>query len=106
MAVLWQGSADQPLTPGEVQTVLGGDLAYNTVQTILIRLHDKGLVERRKCGRGHEYWPVNDAATTTATRMRALLSGPADRHKVLQQFAAALDPQDAATLREMLKDRS
>ena len=106
MAVLWRSAVGQPLTPGEVRNLLGGNLAHNTVQTILIRLHEKGLVERRKSGRSHGYWPVNDAATTTASQMRALLSGQADRQEVLQQFAAALDPRDAAMLRDLLKDQS
>jgi predicted transcriptional regulator len=105
MTALWQGSADRPLTPADVQAHLGGDLAYNTVQTILIRLHEKGLVERRKTGRSHAYWAVTDAATTAAAQMSALLSGRADRQTVLQQFAATLDPRDAAVLRDLLGDR-
>ena len=35
LAALW--AADKPLTAGEVVDTLGGDLAYNTVQTILTR---------------------------------------------------------------------
>jgi predicted transcriptional regulator len=105
MAVLWRsGSSQHPLTPSQVQHDLGAGLAYNTVQTILIRLHDKGLVDRRRVGRGHAYWAVNDAATTAASRMSALLSGRGDRAAVLQQFAAFLDPQDAAVLRDLLRD--
>ena len=48
------------------------------------------------------YWPVEDAATAAATRMRAALADRADRHAVLQQFAASLDESDAAVLRELL----
>jgi predicted transcriptional regulator len=102
MSVLWQASADQPLAPSDVQSRLGGDLAYNTVQTILTRLHEKGLVERRREGRGHAYWAVNGAAATAAAQMSALLAGRGDRQAVLQQFAASLDAQDAATLRNLL----
>jgi len=103
MAVLW--AADEPMTAGGVQTVLAGGLAYNTVQTILIRLLDKGLVRRSPAGRGHAYWPVRDAATTAADRMRAALDGRPDRRAVLQQFADALDPADADTLRALLTER-
>jgi len=106
MAVLWQGSADAPLTPAKVQAQLGDGLAYNTVQTILIRLYDKGLVGRRKVGRGHAYWAVRDAAATAAARMSAVLSARDDRQAVLQQFAASLDPRDAAVLRDLLRDQS
>jgi predicted transcriptional regulator len=98
--VLW--ARDEPVTAADVQEALGGDLAYNTVQTILIRLHDKGLVQRRKAGRGHVYWPVQDAATTAAEQMRATLTDRADRRAVLQQFAASLDEADANTLRRLL----
>jgi predicted transcriptional regulator len=105
MSVLWQASADRPLAPSDVQGRLGGDLAYNTVQTILTRLQEKGLVERRKVGRGHAYWAVNDAAATAAAQMSALLAGRGDRQAVLQQFAASLDAQDAAILRGLLGDQ-
>jgi predicted transcriptional regulator len=102
MGVLW--AHDEPLTAATVQDAIGGDLAYNTVQTILIRLHEKNLVRRRRAGRGHVYWPVHDAATSAATRMRAALEDRPDRQAVLQQFAASLDEADAAALRELLSD--
>ncbi|MFI7545081.1 BlaI/MecI/CopY family transcriptional regulator [Actinoplanes sp. NPDC049599] len=100
MGVLWARA--EPMTATEVQTAVGGELAYNTVQTILIRLHDKGQVERRRAGRGHLYWPVQDAATAAASQMRAALAGRPDRRAVLQQFAASLDESDAADLRRLL----
>ncbi|WP_433383883.1 BlaI/MecI/CopY family transcriptional regulator [Actinoplanes sp. CA-142083] len=105
MAALW--AAGEPLTPAGVQAALGGDLAYNTVQTILIRLLDKDLVRRGPAdrGRGHSYWPAQDAATLAATRMRATLDERPDRRAVLQQFAAALGEDDADTLRALLAER-
>jgi predicted transcriptional regulator len=104
MAALW--AAEAPMTATAVQAALGGGLAYNTVQTILIRLLDKGVVRREPVGRGHAYWPVRDAATTAADRMRAALDGRPDRRAVLQQFAAGLDPDDVLMLRELLQKRS
>jgi predicted transcriptional regulator len=102
MAVLWaRGDA---MSVADVQAAIGGDLAYNTVQTILIRLHDKNLVRRRRAGRGHAYWPAEDAATATAAQMQAALANRADRHAVLQQFAATLDEADADLLRQLLSD--
>src|SRR4051812_37909888 len=102
MAVLWARA--EPLTAADVQHAVGGGLAYNTVQTILIRLHEKNLVQRERVGRGHTYWPVEDAATAAARRMRAALADRPDRQAVLQQFAASLDAADAATLRRLLSD--
>jgi predicted transcriptional regulator len=105
MATLW--AADGPMTPAEVQGALGAGLAYNTVQTILIRLLDKDLVRRKAAGRGrgHTYWPAQDAATTAADRMRAALAERPDRQAVLQQFAAGLDRADADALRALLENR-
>ena|SRR5690349_9028903 len=101
MGVLW--AADSPMTATEVQRELG-DLAYNTVQTVLFRLHDKKLVERHRAGRGHAYWPARDAAAVAATQMQDALTDRADRHAVLQLFAASLDESDAELLRQLLDD--
>jgi predicted transcriptional regulator len=108
MALLWASA--EPLTPGQVQAALaqshGGDspaLAYNTVLTILTRMHDKGLLQREPSGRAHAYRPTHDAATAAATQMRAVLDGPGDRQAVLQQFADRLDAADVAVLRAMLE---
>jgi predicted transcriptional regulator len=100
MGVLW--ARGEPLGAADVQEAVGGDLAYNTVQTILIRLHDKALVRRRREGRGHLYWPAQDAATAAAEQMRAALADRQDRQAVLQQFAASLDDDDADALRNLL----
>jgi predicted transcriptional regulator len=100
MGVLW--AREEPVTTAEVQAAVGGGLAYNTVQTILIRLHDKNLVRRRRAGRGHVYWPAEDAASAAAAQMRAALADRPDRQAVLQQFAASLDEADADALRQLL----
>lgn len=100
MGALW--ARGEPLTAADVHRIVGGDLAYNTVQTILTRLHEKNLVLRERVGRGHVYWPVEDAAAAAARRMRAALAERPDRQAVLQQFAASLDEDDAATLRRLL----
>ncbi|MEV6932030.1 BlaI/MecI/CopY family transcriptional regulator [Dactylosporangium sp. NPDC051485] len=95
----------EPLTTAQVQAGLGGGPAYNTVQTILTRLLDKGLTQRGPSpqgGRGHVYWPTQDAPTVTAQRMRELLDGPGDRRAVLREFTADLDPADADLLRALL----
>jgi len=105
MAVLWAEAA--PLSPGQVQQRLGRDLAYNTVQTILTRLLEKGLARRRvnlAGGRGYEYFAAEDRTTAAARRMRAVLDGPGDRGAVLRRFTADLEPADADLLRALLRD--
>ncbi|MFZ3555897.1 BlaI/MecI/CopY family transcriptional regulator [Streptomyces sp. BH055] len=102
MAALW--AADGPRTPGQVQGELGTGLARTTVTTILSRLHDKGIVDRTRQGRGYAYFPVQDAAGLTARRMHTELDRDTDRETVLARFVAQLDPGDEDVLRRLLED--
>jgi len=78
--------------------------AYNTVQTILTRLMEKGVVVRIPTRRGHAYRPIEDAATTAARKMRMTLAHQADRHEVLLHFAEGLEPEDVRVLRNLLAE--
>lgn len=100
LATLW--SADGPLTTGEVVDALGDDLAYNTVQTILTRLHAKGAVHREQAGRAHAYTPVLDEAGLAANRMRAMLDRGGDHAAVLTRFLGTLTADEEATLAELI----
>jgi predicted transcriptional regulator len=100
LATLW--TAGEPLTPREVQQALGEDLAYNTVQTILVRLHEKGLAQRHPDGRAHRYSPTKQPAELTAERMHGLLTAGPDRRSVLRRFVGALDESDEQILRDVL----
>lgn len=91
-----------PVTAGEVLAALGGSLAYNTVYTILVRLVEKGLLERTGSGRGLTYRPARQAAELVAAQMRQLLQRGPDRGAVLQSFVSALSSQDEAALRAVL----
>jgi predicted transcriptional regulator len=100
LAALW--ATDGPLTPSGIQSELGGGLAYNTVHTILKRLHDKGLVIRDADGRRGAYRPSRNAAELTAEVMhRALGKGP-DPIATLQHFVTGLSPEEEKALRELL----
>ncbi len=100
LAALW--AADGPLTPGDVVQAVDDDLAYTTVQTILVRLHAKGAVIREQVGRAFAYTPVLDDAGLTADRMQALLDRGADHVAVLQQFVRTLSREDETALAELL----
>ncbi len=100
LATLW--AADKPLTTGEVVHELGGELAYNTVQTILTRLHGKGAVRREQAGRAHAYTPILDEAGLAANRMRAMLDRGGDHAAVLTRFLGTLTPDEEATLVQLL----
>jgi predicted transcriptional regulator len=103
LTVLWAGQV--AMTPAQTQRGLrdqGLDLAYTSVATTLTRLYAKGLVERAAQGRTYAYTPSGQAARDAAARMRALLGGGRARAVVLSHFVAGLDPDDEATLLELL----
>jgi predicted transcriptional regulator len=102
LAVL-QG-AGRALTPGEVAEQLSGDPAYTTVVTVLSRMHDKGLLTRRKRGRAFAYTPVADSHGLTARRMRQELDADTDRQAVLSRFVSDLSDEDERLLRGLLGD--
>ena len=107
LAALW--AADAPLTAAEVVDALGDGLAYNTVQTILTRLHHKGAVRRQLAGRAHAYTPVLDEAGLAARRMRAMLDRGGDHAAILTRFVGTLSPDEEHTLTRLLhppRDRS
>ncbi|MFY4723122.1 BlaI/MecI/CopY family transcriptional regulator [Streptomyces sp. LaBMicrA B280] len=100
LAVLW--TADRPLTARQVLDGLPGDLAYTTVLTILSRLYDKGMLVRRREGRGYAYAPARDEASDTAARMRTLLDRGPDREAVLARFVSELSTEDEQVLQRLL----
>ena len=101
LAALW--AADEPMTAGEVADALGAGLAYNTVQTILSRLHAKGAVHREQHGRAHSYTPVLDEAGLAAHRMRAMLDRGGDHAAVLNRFLGTLSAEEESTLAGLLR---
>jgi len=103
LAAWW--AADGPLTAARAREAVGGELAYNTVQTILVRLYEKGLIGRVADGRRHEYFAVKGAEELAAEQMQALLSRGRDRQAVLQRFATSLSVEDARLLQAMLRRR-
>ncbi|HEX4431560.1 MAG TPA: BlaI/MecI/CopY family transcriptional regulator [Frankiaceae bacterium] len=97
--------ADHPMSPAEVQSELGGDLAYTTVMTTLTRMHAKHALNRDLDGRTYRYSLAGDAngavANVTAHQMLRLLEG-SDRARVLSRFVADLDPTDEEMLARLL----
>jgi predicted transcriptional regulator len=102
LAALW--AANRPLTASEVNAELPGELAYTTVLTILSRLYGKGMLTRRRAGRGYAYAPVEDEATHTAEQMRSLLEQGPDRAAVLSRFVSELSAQDERLLHQLLAE--
>jgi len=72
-------------------------LAYTTIMTILVRLHDKGYVERTRTGRQYVYNAAMNEQNLAAAVGRLELSRLIQRYGAssLAQFAADLAATDA-----------
>jgi predicted transcriptional regulator len=102
LAVLAAGGG--PMTAAEVRKALDPTLAYNTILTVITRLHDKGQLTRQPAGRAYAYQAVTDRAAVTAWRMQQLLDADDDRAAVLARFHGTLSAQDAALLAALISD--
>lgn len=103
LEILWD--AGGWLNTREVLDVLGvkRPLAYTTVMTILVRLWDKGLLERRKDGRAFAYHAILTREEWTAHRMSELLAVAESRTEALSHFVSGMDDADVAQLRRLLR---
>lgn len=85
-------------------------LAYTTVMTILVRLHEKGYVSRSQGGRTYTYQATMDEPTLAAAVGRRELGRLIDRYGAasLAGFAEELEPHGelARRLRDVAEERS
>lgn len=104
MDVLWSSSGW--LTPGEVHETLAADrdLAYNTVMTILVRLWNKGRVDRQRDGRAFAYIALESREEWAAARMDQVLAEVGDRPAVLSLLLDKMSRADRDQLRRLLSD--
>ena len=98
MTQLWE--AGEPLTVRQVhERVIGRDLAYTTVMTVLDRLAKKGVVIQEKADRAYRYAPAQSREEMTAALMLDALSGAPDgatRDAALAHFVGRLSPEALA----------
>ena len=88
----------------EILTALRGQQrAYTTVMTIVTRLCEKGLLERRREGRGFVYRPALSKEQLAARTLRDVLAGADDPRAVLAHFVRDLEasPELLARLRAL-----
>lgn len=100
MRELWRSRS--PLTPAAMLDLLGNDLAYTTVMTILTRLWKKGLVTRARDGRAFAYTAALTEAEFLAGRMEGELKRTDDRTAVLSRFVDQLSSRDLTELRKLV----
>lgn len=100
MEYLWL--VGSPASPSEVHAVVAPELAYTTITTVLMRLSEKGRLDRERSGRAFVYSPVRSEADFRAGVMRTSLGDAADRQAVLSSFVETLDADDLDVLRGLL----
>jgi len=102
LEVLWDHG--EPMTPAEVRGHLttGRPLAYTTVMTILVRLWEKGQLDRQRVGRAYAYRPRSTREEHIAARMSALLDATGDRSVALARFVETLSPEQLEELRHAI----
>jgi predicted transcriptional regulator len=85
--------------------------AYNTIQTVLNRLAERGLLSRQKAGNAIEYRPVlSEAEYLSRSISQTLAAASMDaRQAALARLVGSLDKDELADLqqlaREMLEKR-
>lgn len=106
MDVVWDDA--EWVTPADVHAVLARQrsIAYTTVMTVLVRLWQKGRLERREAGRAYAYHATMTREEFAAARMGEILASGGDRALTLSQFLDALAPADRTRLRRQLERRS
>ena len=105
MAALWRiGSG----TVDDVRTALPARYrsAYNTVQTVLNRLSERGLLRRDRRGAAYVYKPIMSEAEYLTRSIRRSLAGASSdaRETALAQLIGSLDESELAALRKRAKE--
>jgi len=103
MQALWGRAAEASVR--DVHEGLGSDLAYTTVMTTLDRLYKKGLLERRREGRGFVYRARLSHAELSRGLAGALFESLLGRapapQPILSGIVDAVSDQDRAMLDEL-----
>ena len=82
--------------------------AYTTVQTVLNRLAERGLLSRRKVGNAIEYRPkISEADYLSRSIARTLAGASSDaRQTALARLIADLDNSELSELQQLARDVS
>src|SRR5689334_2446986 len=101
LKVLWE------LGSGSVRQVHealcpGGELAFNTVQTLLRIMEDKGLVEHRAEGRTFIYSPRHSREQVTSRFLHRVFDGAVDQLVLSLLEAENTSPQELKDLERLI----
>lgn len=106
LEILWD--ANRPLTSNEVlfECKTDGDLALTTILTVLSRLIDKDLVERKIGeGRAHLFVTTSSREEHTARQLLGLINDTSNQALTLSHFAAGLNKKTVAALKKILDEK-
>ena len=80
--------------------------AYNTIQTVLNRLAERGLLSRRKVGNAIEYRPVlSEAEYLSRSISQTLAAASMDaRQAALARLIGALDKDELADVQQLARE--
>jgi predicted transcriptional regulator len=107
MAFAW--SRDEDFGVNDILVALRGRRrAYTTVMTIVTRLCEKGLLERRRAGRAFVYRAAMSKEDMAARALREVLAGTENPNAVLARFVDDLEgsPELISRLRAIVDDPS
>ncbi len=105
MSALWRlGAGTVEQVRSELPARYRG--AYTTVQTVLNRLAERGLLSRHKVGNAIEYRPKVSEADYLTRSIARTLSGASTgaRQAALAQLLATLDRDELSELRRLAED--
>jgi BlaI family transcriptional regulator, penicillinase repressor len=103
MQVLGMLDGKEPMAVSAIQTSLkksGNDLAYTTVMTVLVRLHNKGFVRRQKEGRQFLY-STGSGKESTSQRLFEKIRKSLFQNERLKPILALLDGDSDLTKDEL-----
>jgi predicted transcriptional regulator len=104
MAALWRvGSGTVEQVREELPSRYQG--AYNTVQTVLNRLTERGLLERERAGRGYVYRPRLTEAEYLSGSIRRTLAGASSgaRQAALASIIGGMAPEEVSELEALAR---
>jgi predicted transcriptional regulator len=77
------------------------DIAYTTVMTTVARLHDKGLLERKRDGKRYLYSPKLTREQFLESTAREVLDGAVGGHQAMAMLAKKVSEASAGELDEL-----
>ncbi|MBX9625101.1 MAG: BlaI/MecI/CopY family transcriptional regulator [Gemmataceae bacterium] len=82
----------------------GLGLAFNTVQTVLRNMEDKGLVGHRAAGRTFTYYPRHTREQVTGRFLSKVFDGALDQFVLSTLRAADASPDELADLERLIAE--